>query len=230
MQQQAIEIRQGALSDAPFLAYMDREASIPPFAASFWDELLKPTGTDTLAFLELMFRRHASNWGNAEDFLILELNGRPAACCSVFRPTDHGALGALEGPLRLDALGSIAAELGWSDRTSAAFKGAYRKDWQGDPGFMKPQAEVIVETVAVVPEFRGRGLGHALMKAAFAKGRELGADSIGIMVVNGNDAAERLYEKYFEPYVTYHSAYFDNQFPGLTKFRATLRPTKGKKP
>lgn len=216
---QRVTQRMGTKDDAVFLALMDFEASLPPFEVSFWDELIKPTGSETLVFLEELFRQDASNWGNAEDFIILELDGEPAACCAVFRPAVDPPS---EGPLNLDRLPQIAKTLGWSTDVTATFKAAYEKVWSGDTGFLKPQAEVIIETVAVAASARGHGLGHTLMKAAFERGRSLGAESIGIMVINGNDAAQSLYEKHFEPYATFHGAYFDHEFPGLTKYRATL--------
>ena len=209
----------GTLDDAPFIARMHYEASVPPFETSFWDQFVAPTGSDTVPFLEQMFRENASNYGNPEDFLVLEIDGEPAACCTVFRPAEEPPS---EGPLNLDKLGTIAAALGWSDETEETFRIAYGKTFGGDTSFLKHQAEVIIETVAVVPAFRGHGLGHALMKAAFERGREMGAASIGIMVIDGNDAARRLYERYFEPYATFHGAYFDHTFPGLRKYRATL--------
>lgn len=216
---QSIRKRKGTIDDAAFLARMDYEASLPPFDQSFWDELVGPTGSTTLTFLEQMFRNNASNWGNAEDFIILELDGEPAACCAVFRPLETPPS---QGLFNLDKLPQMARHLGWTEASKQAFRAAYEKVWSGDTGFLKPQADVIIETVAVSPDARGKGLGHALMNAAFEEARGMGASSIGIMVINGNDAAKALYEKHFEPYATFHASYFDHEFPGLTKYRATL--------
>jgi len=216
---QRVKERLGTKDDASFLAQMDYEASLSPFGESFWDELVKPTGSGTHAFLEELFQQDALNWGNAEDFIILELEGVPSACCAVFRPQENPPS---QGPLNLEKLPRIAAGLRWSADVTSTFKAAYEKVWSGDTWFLKPQAEVIIETVAVAPSARGHGLGHKLMKAAFERCRSLGAESIGIMVINGNDAAQSLYEKHFEPYATFHATYFDNEFPGLTKYRATL--------
>ncbi|MEM8795953.1 MAG: GNAT family N-acetyltransferase [Pseudomonadota bacterium] len=211
--------RSGTKDDVLFLARMGYEASLPPFKESFWDDLIRPTGTETLAFLEELFRQDASNWGNSDDFIILELNGESSACCAVYRPLENPPS---QGPLNLDKVPKIATTLGWSDTATNAFTAAYQKVWSGDRSFLTPQAEVIIETVAVVPSARGHGFGHRLMKAAFERGRTVGAKSIGIMAINGNDAAQSLYEKHFEPYATFHGAYFDHAFPGLTKYRASL--------
>ena len=218
---QDITVRLGSHDDVEFLARMEHEASRPPFEESIWDGLLKPLDTNPLDFLQAVFEENGSNWGNPKDFIILEVGGTPVACCAVFRPRE-GDDPASKGPLNLDCLPAIANRLGWSDSTTQAFKAAYQKPWGSDTSFMKPQAEVIVETVAVGSEFRGLGLGHRLMQEAFNRGRQMGAQSIGIMVIKGNDAAQALYEQHFEPYATFHGAYFNHEFPGLTKYRAML--------
>ncbi|WP_299398042.1 N-acetyltransferase [Pelagibius sp.] len=214
----APSIRAATAADVPFLARAEFEASLPPFGRSFWDDLLKESGTGTLEFLESKLREEAASWGAVEDFIVLEVEGTSAAACAVFAADEH----AEQGPLNLDRLDRVAAALSWTAETAAAFRAAYQGIWSGGAEFLKPQAELIVESVAVAPEFRGRGLGHALMRAAFDKAQGKGAASLGIMVIHGNDAAKALYEKYFDPYTTFHAAYFDHAFPGLTKFRANL--------
>ncbi|HIP78219.1 MAG TPA: GNAT family N-acetyltransferase [Kiloniellaceae bacterium] len=214
----APSVRAATLADLSFLARAEFEASLPPFGRSFWDDLLKESGTDTVAFLEAVLREGASSWGAVEDFIVLEVEGAPAAACAVFAPDERAA----QGPLNLDGLERVAAALSWTAETTAAFRAAYQGIWSGGAEFLKPQAELIVESVAVAPGYRGRGLGDVLMKAAFHRARAKGAASLGIMVIHGNDAAKALYEKHFDPYTTFHAAYFDHAFPGLTKFRANL--------
>lgn len=219
MKEQARAVRKATGEDVPFLARMGYEASLPPFEASFWDRLVEPTGTSTPVFLEAMFRLSASSWGNVEDFIILELDGQPVATCAVFRPEENLSS---EGPFNLNRLPEIATALAWSNETAAAFRATYEDIWGIDTDFLKPQAETIIETVAVAPEYRSRGIGDTLIRAAFGRAREMGAASIGIMAINGNKPAQTLYEKHFEPYVTFHAAYFEHQIPGLTKYQASL--------
>ena len=206
-------------ADIPFLAEMDCLASQPPFERPFWESLLDGTGTAATAFLEAVFQADGSNWGLVEDFLILEIDGHPAATCAVFRP---GSPTESTGPLNLQKLDAIAASLGWTPSVKSAFRAAYQEMWSRGGDILKPQADMIVETVAVAPAHRGKGLGRKLMEAAFEAARARGSRSLGIMVIHGNDTARALYERFFEPYATYHPAYFDNKFPGLTKYRATL--------
>ena len=212
-------VRAAGRSDAPFLARMAHEASLPPLGTSFWEMLLTPSGTDVLSFLEAVLGADASRWGVVEDFIVVEVAGRPAATCAVFRP--NVASGAND-PLDLSKLPAVAGSLSWDQETTEVFRAAYQEMWKGDGDVLKPQADMIVEVVAVAPGFRGQGLGHRLMEAAFAKARDCGACSLGVSVINGNVAAQTLYAKVFEPYVTYHPAYFDHKFPGVTKYRATL--------
>lgn len=48
--------------------------------------------------------------------------------------------------------------------------------------------------IEVVPDQRRRGYGHALLEAAEREAQRGGADSIGLNMFGGNDAARRLYE------------------------------------
>lgn len=52
-----------------------------------------------------------------------------------------------------------------------------------------------VNVLAVYPEFRGRGIGTALLEHADALGRQAGAAGMAIIVVSGNDGAYRLYRR-----------------------------------
>jgi ribosomal protein S18 acetylase RimI-like enzyme len=52
-----------------------------------------------------------------------------------------------------------------------------------------------IETLAVLPEHRGRGIGKALLGAARAAGRERGATHATLSVVAGNEDALRFYAR-----------------------------------
>ena len=216
-----VTTRSATRADIPFLAEMDCLAAQPPFERPFWEGLLDGTGTAAIDFLEAMFRADGSNWGLVEDFLILEIDGHPVATCAVFRPDSPSEPNS---PINLQKLDAIAASLGWPESARSTFRAAYQEMLTSGGDILKPQADMIVETVAVAPAHRGKGLGRRLIEAAFETASKRGAQSLGIMVIHGNDTARALYEKFFEPYVTYHPAYFDNKFPGVTKYRATLIP------
>lgn len=214
-----IAIRSAEPSDVPLLARIDRLATEPPTGRSFWDDVLAPIETPTLDFLEAMFRERAARWGAIEDFLVVEADGTPAAACAVYRPDpDRPAL----DPFDLDRLPAVAAALRWTNDQAEVFRTGYAKIWADIGDFLAPQAEWIVEAVAVLPEHQRRGHGRRLMEAAIAKAKDTGGESIGVMVIHGNDPAGHLYEQFFDPWITYHAAYFENEFPGLTKYRRSL--------
>jgi ribosomal protein S18 acetylase RimI-like enzyme len=52
-----------------------------------------------------------------------------------------------------------------------------------------------LESLVVLPEDRGNGLGGRLMDAVFEELRRLGAEEITIAVMEGNDDAARFYER-----------------------------------
>ncbi|MEO0535391.1 MAG: GNAT family N-acetyltransferase [Cyanobacteria bacterium P01_A01_bin.123] len=215
-----LRTRKATIADIPFLATIEYEASLPPLNHCFLDDILPGTNTDTLQFIEAMLRADASNWGNVDDFLVLEEAGQPVAAATGFTPS----LGDYR-PLRLSRLATIAQLLGWSNETANAFRDRYEVAFGCDrhPAFFKPQAPWIIETVAVVPEARGRGLSKVLLGALLDKGRSQQHSHAGIMVINGNDVAQHTYESIgFKPYQSFFAEYFDNQFPGITKLRLRL--------
>ena len=220
----AVTTRKATAADIPFLARIEYEASLPPMDHCFWEDMLVGTGTSALEFIEAELKADASNWGNVSDFLILEEGGKPLAAAAGFVPNSEDYC-----PLRLSRLDAIAQQLGWSQVTTKLFHDRYMELWAGDlrPFFLTPQASWIIETVAVVPEARGRGLGKTLVRALLAEGKSQQHDFAGIMVINGNDAARHTYESVgFKPYQTFYSDYFmeqfDIEFPGVTKFGCRL--------
>jgi GNAT superfamily N-acetyltransferase len=54
---------------------------------------------------------------------------------------------------------------------------------------------LVIETLAVLPEERGAGVGHALLEEAERIAREGGADTMAVGLVHTNDAARTFYER-----------------------------------
>ena len=212
-------MRRASMGDVRTVARLDHLASQPPFDRSFYDDLLEGSGTDSLVFLEAALTLRASRWGQVEDFLLLEIDGQVAAGCAVFAPAPEGHR---SGPLDPGLFPEIARKLGWSAGQTARFRSAYERMWPEPMRFLDQEANMIVEAVAVFPEFRGRHLGDHLMEAAKERARAEGARTLGVMVVQGNERAARLYARHFQPYITFHADFFDEEFPGVTHFRAVL--------
>ena len=53
--------------------------------------------------------------------------------------------------------------------------------------------ELYLDSLAVLPEYRGRGIAKMLLKATAEKARRLGCGPLGLLVDEGNPRAERLY-------------------------------------
>lgn len=215
-----VVIRSATEADIPFLAEIELIASTPPFPHSLWDPLVAPTGTATLSFLEAMFRVGALRWGAVEDFVLLEKAGRRVASCAVYEPAKEEAD---RRTLRLNRLPALAGALGWSSATESAFRQSYEAFWGPSGAHLEPHAPILIESVGVVPGARGRGLGRALMQAACDKAVQRGHRTIGVSAFLGNDGGRALYEAVgFEPVITYHAAWFGNEFPGYTNFRKAI--------
>ena len=216
--------RKATEADIPFLTRIGYEASLPPLNRSIWDDLLDGIETSSLQFIEAELRANASNWGEVGDFLILEEEGKPVAAAAGYVPNEEDYT-----PVRLSRIDALAQELNWSNAIANTFRERYMELWGGDlrPFMFMPQATWIVETVAVIPEARGRGLGQEIVKAVVEEGRSQNHSYAGIMVINGNDAARRTYESVgFKPYITFYADLFSEQFgmdfPGITKFGLRL--------
>jgi len=137
MMQTPLNTRRATISDIPFLAKIDYEASLPPLNHCFWEDILEDTGTGALPFLEAVFRSEASNWGNVNDFLVLEEFGKPVAAAAGYTPNSEDYC-----PLRLSLLDQIAADLNWTQEITTAFRDRYLQLWGGDlrPFFLTPQS------------------------------------------------------------------------------------------
>lgn len=55
------------------------------------------------------------------------------------------------------------------------------------------EGEVYIDSLAVFPAHRGRGVATALLRALISKAKEEGHSAVGLLVDKGNPSAERLY-------------------------------------
>jgi ribosomal protein S18 acetylase RimI-like enzyme len=214
-----MKVRAATAADIPFLAWCNYEASSPSPGFCYWDPLLQEIGAETMLFIEAVFRARALAWGDPEDFMIIEENGKPIGGASGFQMsnTDYR-------PLRLDRMQHVADDLGWRSEQLSAFLRGYEEVWS-DPHdtTLAPSAPWIIECVAVVAESRGKGVAKLLLNAILDAGARKGHTHAGISVTLGNTVAERLYETIgFQRYITYWSEFFDGYFPGTMKYKINL--------
>lgn len=63
-----------------------------------------------------------------------------------------------------------------------------------------------LETLALLPEYRGQRIGSQMMEAAYERLRALGIEELSIVVVEGNEPARRFYER--KGFLPWHVTYF----------------------
>ncbi|MCU0480747.1 MAG: GNAT family N-acetyltransferase [Anaerolineae bacterium] len=218
----AYHIRPATPADIPFLAMIQYEASLPPANFSFWDYPLMGLGIDTLAFIETVMRLNAGTWGSVSEFLVLEADGVPIAAAAGIEADEAFA----RGPVRISDISRIGLELGWTPETTHIFQTRYENQWQDPQGnfLLLPQSSYIIESVAVIPNMRGKGVIQPLMRYMIDKARADGHEFVGITVANGNDHAKRAYEKLgFQMYLSFGPAFFGQEgFGGYTKYKLPL--------
>jgi ribosomal protein S18 acetylase RimI-like enzyme len=217
----SMTVRRATREDIPFLAWCNITATSPAPEFCYWDPLLEQSGTITVDFMRAVFAADALAWGRVEEFFVIEEAGHLIAGASAFamNPDDYR-------PFRLERLNAVAETLGWNSETLARFRNAYEQVWS-DPqdSSLAPQATWIIECVAVIPEARGRGMVRRLFNTLFEEGRTLGHAHVGISVTTGNLAAQRAYENIgFRLHLQYGADYFNDAFPGTTKYRLSLNP------
>ena len=65
----------------------------------------------------------------------------------------------------------------------------------GPPTWDLGDRTLVIETLAVLPEERGGGVGHALLEEAERVARERDADTMAVGLLHTNDLARRFYER-----------------------------------
>ena len=128
----------------------------------------------------------AVSWWHVSQFIVAEVEGEPAAAlCALPAAGTEAAAGA--------AIQEAAAAIGLSATELKAIfrRGAYTDNCWVQGG----EDEWLIEHVATLPGYRGRGLVQALLAHALAAGKQAGFAQASISFLIGNEAAERAYAK-----------------------------------
>ncbi|MCP4618139.1 MAG: GNAT family N-acetyltransferase [Bradyrhizobium sp.] len=176
-------IRQGRADDAAFIAYTVLLAQRGPRPLGWFDFALDQAEPQVLDFLAKLAVATPRSWYHVSQFLIAEVDGRPAA-----------ALCAMPSRETRDTMRAAIEEVAISTGVSAAdifTRGAYARPCWVQGG----EADWLIEHVASRPAAHGRGLVQALIAQALSAGRAAGFSRASITFVIGNVAAERCYAK-----------------------------------
>jgi ribosomal protein S18 acetylase RimI-like enzyme len=179
-------IRPARADDASFIARNILASQRGPFPRGWFDIALGWDEPQCLAFVESIALAPTQSWWHITKFIIAEVEGEPAA--SLCALPAEGTVAAARGAIR-----EVATAIGLSatDLMAILRRGAYGANcWvQGGEG------EWLIEHVATLPEYRGRGLVQALIDHALAAGKAAGFERASISFLIGNEAAERCYAK-----------------------------------
>ncbi|WP_159007673.1 GNAT family N-acetyltransferase [Bradyrhizobium sp. S69] len=179
-------IRSASAEDGDFIARTILLAQRGQRPRGWFDITLGWPEPKVLSFVERIARARTRSWWHTSQFFIAEVDGNPAAALCALPAAGTSAAAqkafaevARDGALRASELAAIVQRSGYSENC-----------WvQGGEG------DWMVEHVAALPSYRGRGLVQALIDHALAVGRAAGYRQASISFLIGNEVAERCYAK-----------------------------------
>ena len=179
-------IRPARPEDASFIAQNILASQRGPLPRGWFDIALGWDEPQCLDFVERIATAQQSSWWHVSQFIIAEVEGKPAASLCALPASGTG-------PAAKAAIEAAAGEsgLGASDVAAIFQRGAYTRNcWvQGGEG------DWLIEHVATLPEYRGLGLVQALIEHALQAGKAASFKRASISFLIGNEAAERCYAK-----------------------------------
>jgi ribosomal protein S18 acetylase RimI-like enzyme len=179
-------IRPARAEDAGFIARNILSSQRGPRPRGWFDITLDLPEPQCLAFVERLTTAQQRSWWHVSHFMIAEVEGEKAAALCALPAS--GTLVAARA-----AIAAVAKEIGLNETELAEIsrRGAYAaKCWvQGGDG------DWLIEHVATLPTYRGRGLVQALIEHALDQGKAAGFKQASISFLIGNDPAERSYAK-----------------------------------
>jgi len=179
-------IRPACSNDAGFIARNILSAQRGPLPRGWFDIALDRPEPQCLVFMERLATAHRRSWWHVSQFLLAEVDGTPAAALCALPAAGTGAAARA-------AIAEVADKTWLHNSELAAIfrRGAYAANcWvQGGEG------DWLIEHVATLPNYRGRGLVQALIDHALSAGKTAGFKRASISFLINNTAAERCYAK-----------------------------------
>ncbi len=180
-----VQIRPADRGDTRFLVWVIQEAARSHLEKGIMD-LIIPDDAKRLEFLDAVSHGDRRSFFRYENFLVAEIDGRQVAGLSGYEP-------AVATPEMDPAMAEAAQKLGWSDEELAEMQAQLAVVASCFPD--TPEERWIVEWVATVPEFRGRGIVNRLLLEILDRGRERSFEKAQIGYLLGNTLAKRSYER-----------------------------------
>jgi len=179
-------VRTASPEDAGFIARNILASQRGHRPRGWFDIALGCPEPQCLAFVAQAATAQMRSWWHVSKFSIAEVDGAPAAalCALPATGTSVAARAAIAEVAETTGLG--ASELAAIFRRGAYFANCWVQGGEGD---------WLIEHVASLPGYRGRGLVQALIDHALAAGQAAGFTRASISFLIGNEPAERCYAK-----------------------------------
>jgi len=182
----AFTIRRARIDDAKFVARVILSAQRGHVSRGWFDIALDWPEPRCLAFLERIATAQAQSWWHVSQFILAEVEGELAAGLCAMPAAGTVSAGR-------SAIMEVAEHSGLNASETAAIfrRGAYAANCWIQGG----EADWLIEHVASLPTYRGRGLAQALIDHALLTGKSAGFERASISFLIGNEAAQRCYAK-----------------------------------
>ncbi|MCF6324003.1 MAG: GNAT family N-acetyltransferase [Gammaproteobacteria bacterium] len=182
-----IKIRPARNKDISFLGWVMFTAARSHLDESPWSVIFHEPETRTRILLERMSQIPALSWSHVSKFWIAEVDGVPAAAMCGFEPmTESSPIAEFELDVAKQAFNYSEERLtGVRDRLTIATSG-FPKDLPDIWG---------IENVAVLPEFRGKGLLDRLFGHILEEGMKKGFKRAQILCLIGNEPGQQAFER-----------------------------------
>ena len=182
-----ISIRQARPEDAPLLGWCMLMAGRSHLEVGIWDFVISQPEERCLQFLEMLALEGPRHMAYYTEFLVAEVDGRPAAALEGFDPVKNGEE-TMTVPLAnvIQKMGLTEQDMAPGVEKLAAFMTCH-SDFLPDAW--------VVEQVAARPEFRRLGAISRLLEAVLDQGRREGFRQAQVSFYMGNTAGERAYRK-----------------------------------
>lgn len=182
-----VKIRAARPKDASFLAWVIITSGRAHVQRGIWEVILGGTEEECLAFLQKLVVTKTPHLFHYSCFIVAEVDGRPVAALGGYDPRSLGY------PALRRAIVEVVHKPGMSEPDKAA-SARSEKVLCCIPD--EVEGAWVIDSVAVVPEFRRQGIVSRLLERILAKGRKQGFRRAQINMYIGNTPAQKAYEKH----------------------------------
>jgi Acetyltransferases len=182
-----IDIRSARADDAQFLAWVMLTAARSHNKYGAWEHYVGGTQQDCLSFLRLIATTQKPHLFHYSTFIVAEVNGQKAGALSGYDPKVLGMKAFAK------MLPEVFQKLGWTEDYQKAALERNLPFMACTPD--NAEGAWIVESVAVRPEYRKKGVIDMLLQEVLNRGRKDRFKLAQIGVIIDNNPARRAYEK-----------------------------------